>query len=797
MMVASSRSARQKENQTIAQKGLTITSHRYAQWSYNANEKAIGRFCLFVVYFAFIGLCPEVSVSILFYSTINEEKTQRVRVLYTGSRLTGFMIGKSIILSVSVIAILVLSTIFIAIPAIPRVSAQAQLPREERNWEYVYHDQQGSYSNPQKQITKDNVNLLELKWVYPFPYYLLGGSGIILTVGGNQYPVGQGFQTPPLVVDGIVYTASAVWDVFALDLGTGKLVWRFTPNLLLPCSSVTVPLNRTNQKCFVGPRHIHSLTYHDGRIYLMTNLNGWGDIIALDALSGKVVMQINDYTRDIPGQRYPQNGRYAYGHEWGPTIYKKGNLMIVQSATVDYNTRGFLRAYTLDTGRLVWSWYSVPPAPDCKWEPKQANDARKGNIDPALAVGDWGTQCNKNGAAGLWGHVSVDEETDRVYFGTSGPYTTNNATHRPGPNLYSNIIGALDAKTGDLIWYYQTTTHDITGEQDCKEGTMLMKGATVQGQKRNLVWNLCRAFVYILDADTGKLVYSYDRGKKEAQGTTPRKEPRIGHNMGNEMNMKLRQAGDVGNTDNILGGNGGYAAWDPESNTIFFKSTASQSSCCAVYGNVEFDEGKYDKDYAPPTYPWATAIKPAPQIDRTKYPVTNEIVAWDLNTGRVKWKHDFGEAATRVGLTVTGGMVWGGFSDGVLRAWDTETGKELWSKPFGNGAGVAMPPSFGATADGKMRMVQVYGGGNQVGANMGLIPGALMVFGLPDKLPEPQVVTKEIVLKASKEVIKEAAKELGVVQTVETISPISYAVVGIGVIMLVVAGVIFTRRKKV
>jgi alcohol dehydrogenase (cytochrome c) len=697
---------------------------------------------------------------------------------------------KLLLLSVSVIAILVSSTMLVAVPAIPRASAQqlAQIPREERNWEYVYHDQQGTNYSPQKQITKDNVKFLELKWLFPFPNFIQGGTGFYSRGNPVMGTVPQGFVTSPLIIDGIIYTASSMWDVFALDAATGKLLWKYTPEIKMLC--INIPVNKDNQNCFLGARHMHSLTYAEGKIFLMTNLNGWGDIILLDALSGKVSLHVPDYTKDIPGQRYPENGRYGMAHEWGPTIYKKENLMIVQAATIDYNTRGFLRAYDLSTGRLVWSWYAVPPAPDCKWEPKQANDARKGNIDPALAVGDWGTKCDLNGAPGVWGHVSVDEEAGRVYFGTSGPYPTSNATHRPGPNLYGDVIGALDAKSGDLIWYFQTTTHDINGEQDCKEGTMLMKGATVQGQKRNLVWNLCRAFNYILDADTGKLVYTYDRWEKKAQGTDPRKVPMIGNNMGNQMNMKIRwweEPKTSGFTPHF-GGNGGYAGYDPKSNTIFFKSTASAGAPAQIL-NVDFDGGKYDKTWALPIFSQGSIGDPT---IAQKYPATNEFVAWDMNTGQVKWKKDFDRAATRGGVTVTSGMVFGGFADGVLRAWDTETGRELWTKSFGTGAGIITPPTFGATSEGKIAMVQIYGGSGAIslGSN---IPGALMVFGLPDSLPQPQVITKEVIKEVPKEVIKEVVKTV----TVEMVSPISYAAIGIAVVLVVIAGVLFTRRKKV
>jgi LPXTG-motif cell wall-anchored protein len=123
---------------------------------------------------------------------------------------------------------------------------------------------------------------------------------------------------------------------------------------------------------------------------------------------------------------------------------------------------------------------------------------------------------------------------------------------------------------------------------------------------------------------------------------------------------------------------------------------------------------------------------------------------------------------------------------------------------------------LGADADGKMKIFMNIGAGGAIG-RFGAVPGALLAYGLPDKLPEPRVITKEVVKEVPKEVIKEVIKEVPkevikevvkevpkeVVRTetktvtVETISPVSYAVIGIGVVLVVVAGVLFTRRKKV
>ena len=133
------------------------------------------------------------------------------------------MLGrKSVVLSVSVIAILVSSTIFVAIPAVPRASAQAQLPGEQRNWEYINHDSHSTNFNPQTQITKDNVALLELKWLFPMPSASSTGPGLI------GITLQEGSRSPPIVVDGLVYLLLQTNTVVALDAGSGKTVWTYT-----------------------------------------------------------------------------------------------------------------------------------------------------------------------------------------------------------------------------------------------------------------------------------------------------------------------------------------------------------------------------------------------------------------------------------------------------------------------------------------------------------------------------------------------------------------------------------------
>jgi len=154
----------------------------------------------------------------------------------------------------------------------------------------------------------------------------------------------------------------------------------------------------------------------------------------------------------------------------------------------------------------------------------------------------------------------------------------------------------------------------------------------------------------------------------------------------------------------------------------------------------------------------------------------------------------------------TGGIVVVYAADGNLKFLDAETGKLLHEKFFG--IPVSVMPTIGADKNGKYKIFVHIGGGGGFLSGSGTLAGNLVAFGLPDVLPQPQVITKEVIKEVPKEVVKEVIKEVPkevikevpkeVVKevTVETISPISYAAIGIGVVLVVISGVLFSRRKK-
>ncbi|MBI2127357.1 MAG: PQQ-binding-like beta-propeller repeat protein [Thaumarchaeota archaeon] len=185
--------------------------------------------------------------------------------------------------------------------------------------------------------------------------------------------------------------------------------------------------------------------------------------------------------------------------------------------------------------------------------------------------------------------------------------------------------------------------------------------------------------------------------------------------------------------------------------------------------------------------------------------VNGTIFAIDAATGAIKWRYFAPDLLHRGGTVVSGGLVYvNQLNDGNLYVLDAQTGQLVFKKYFGSGLGVQ--PTIGFNADGKP-MIMVILGGKVTAGSGGVGPGAIMAYGLPDKLPEPQVITKEVIKEVPKEVIKEVVKEVPkevikevpkeVIKTVtvESIGPVTYGAIGVAVVMAVVAIVALTRRK--
>lgn len=754
-----------------------------------------------------------------------------------------------IILTAILATLLVTSTMLSGVtPKLQPVEAQI-FSRAERNWETSNHDMHSSNYNPQNQINRDNIDFIELKWAYPIPPVSQLGDNI--DFGDQPLPPrnqkNEGSLTQPLIVDGIVYFATAYFKVFALNAATGSLIWQYQMVTDLTEKQKTLPIAGA-----VG--HLHAISYQKGWIIFPGIAC---DIWALDALTGAEAWHIEDTCANLDGNA----GLFTSGYQsYPPPIHVDSNTLVYVPGIVDgYTGRGYVRGYDLDTKQLKWTVYTVPPAGPLGTPAREAwgdylvdNCARwwiqgisSCDIPRDLLRNDWGDldcvpyfpdnpegvknkhpDCVTNSGTGTaWGQMPIDEETGMVYMALSQPTPDWNGTFRPGPNLFSTAILGINVISGELVWAHQSITHDLW-DLDCSWNPILGNIGS-----RKVIFKTCKTgFTHAMDAATGELIWIH---KSAAQRDSPYKPFHV--------NSKLPSS--TGTCNDGLSGkipDAFIGCWDPrERGTLELK-----------WQNYPSDEPFWETGFAGSTdiawdgdtiytrvvnsWRWLRIV-PLEMTAGTKGIIGREglpapeqrganttFYAVDSKTGEEKWSY-FLEGSHRTGATVSGGMVFLGHSNGDLYVLDKDNGELLYRKHLGQG--LSVPPTIGADADGEMRLVQIMAGGGA--------PGALLAFGLnqiavdaamvPDRVVErnipgperivdrvveverevvrevqvPVEVVKEVIKveRVEVEVVREVEVPVEVVRTEEVISPVSYIAIGVGVVLVVVAAILFSRKR--
>ena len=435
--------------------------------------------------------------------------------------------------------ILVAST-FMAVSPIGEAEAQ-NLSREERNWEQLNHNKDGTNFQPQNQINKDNAEFLELKWVSPIPS--------VNQLGAGSWGTAEGSGAPQLVVDGVVFNVLNRKSILAYDAKTGNTIWQWEhPEYDQDEGQRLYPIA-------VDTAHTHGVHVSDGFL-VMTDFGC--KYTFNDLQTGEVAKQIehlcventNEGDGWFPASKHntagwgiPTNsGQYRSRGTHPPTTWKEENLIFHQlggHAEGTYGGRFYASARTWDTGELVWRTFLQPPCGD----PVTCGPGKEGPLfveekaewgqwlvdncdkiwmyspkvtEPPYAVSscempedilrnDWGDMRSNSGISNVWGHMPLNKELGIIYYGMAQPGPDRNGTHAPGPRLFGTAFVALDAKTGEFLWAYQTSPRDLW-DYDCSWNTMIAT-TTVRGQERDVMIGGCKnGIVYILDAKTG---YAY------------------------------------------------------------------------------------------------------------------------------------------------------------------------------------------------------------------------------------------------------------------------------------------------
>lgn len=268
-----------------------------------------------------------------------------------------------------------------------------------------------------------------------------------------------GLETTPLAADGVVYVTGPN-QVFAVDALTGNALWHYSR----PASPGMVGDAKLGTNRGVA-------ILRDKVFFITDNAH----LLALDRASGKLLWEIT-MAPDTEGQHY--------GGTMAPLIVN--DTIIAGVAGADEGIRGFVAAFKPDNGALVWRRWTVP---------------RSG--EPGIET--WQGKEPLTGGGSTWLTGSYDPSSDTLYWAVGNPWPDSNDVDRPGDNLYTDCVLALNAKTGELKWYYQFTPHDVR-DRDATEPNVLVD-TVYKGKPSKLLLHADRnGFFYVLDRTNGKVL---------------------------------------------------------------------------------------------------------------------------------------------------------------------------------------------------------------------------------------------------------------------------------------------------
>jgi PQQ-dependent dehydrogenase (methanol/ethanol family) len=269
-----------------------------------------------------------------------------------------------------------------------------------------------------------------------------------------------GLEVTPLAADGVVYVTGPN-QVYALDALTGAPLWHYS---------------RPPSPGMVGDARLgtnRGVALLRDKIFFVTDN---AHLLALDRASGNLLWEVP--------MAPASNERHYYGGTMAPLVVNE--TVIVGVAGADHGIRGFIAAFKPESGALVWRRWTVP---------------RRG--EPGIET--WQGKEPITGGGSTWLTGSYDPSTDTLYWATGNPWPDSDDRDRPGDNLYTNCVLALDAKTGDLKWHYQFTPHDVK-DRDATEPNVLVD-VTYKGKPSKLLLHADRnGFFYVLDRTNGKLL---------------------------------------------------------------------------------------------------------------------------------------------------------------------------------------------------------------------------------------------------------------------------------------------------
>ena len=518
--------------------------------------------------------------------------------------------------------------------------------KQTANWLHTNGDYGQTRFYSGKQINAGNVKNLRPEFMF-------------------QTEVRESMETAPIVVDGIMYMTTSYNHVYALDAVTGKEFWHYKHKMGAITTFCCGPNNR-------------GVAIEGGKLFMGT-LDA--KLVSLDAKTGKLLWET-----EIAD---PEKG---YSETMSPTVVD-GKVLIGTNGG-EYGIRGFVKAFDSATGKLLWTFYTIPEkGHEGVWAENDATGRNMKRDIPAEKA-----QLARNSSfyqtlgGGVWMNPAVDLKTRTIFFVAGNPAPDLYGAERPGDNLYTNSMVAVNLDTGAYKWHSQYIAHDVWDLDavsppilmDVKDKSGKMIPAVIHGGKTG--------HIYVHDRETGALIrFSEAMIPQEGMWTLPTAQ-------GARM---------------LPGANGGVE-WSPMAINPDLRMAYALNLHQPMTYHVEpakYPDGKLWLGGA------FKVIAGEKQWGR--------LAAVNVDTGKMAWKFDTEEPLIGGALATAGNLVFYGEGNGLFRALHAKTGKLLWQYQCGAGAN-AMPVTY--TVKARQYIAMGCGGNTQLDFKRG---NTMVVFALP------------------------------------------------------------------
>ena len=545
--------------------------------------------------------------------------------------------------------------------------------KQDVEWSSFGNDLTNQRYSRLDQINTENIGQLKLAWQYR--------TGIRGT-----------FQATPIIKNGVMYVSLPFNHVIAIDAKTGKEIWRYEHDRNKEKPMCCGPANRGvavyDQQLFMGTVDARLISLN-----LKTGEKLW-DISVVDELG--VIESTENLALDDPNRQKKMSGGTGVSINMAPVVYENKviigitgvgyglhldnaedeSLNAVVGISGEYGRSGFLAAYDIYSGQQIWKFNTIA---EKSWEGEMSNYTKDGEVlnrDLLYEKENLTKYPNaaKFGGGSAWTTPAIDSDTHTLFFGTGNPSPQMSGETRPGDNLYTVSLVALDANTGKLKWHYQQVPHDLWGYDVASPPVLfhtIVDGKIVPavGQAGKTGW------FYIHHRNTGKLILKSDPFvPQQSMFTEATPEGTIIY-------------------PGILGGSN----WSPVSLNV----DRHIAFVSGIHAPIKYTlHEKYTID-TPQKY---VSSEPA---DEDQWGILSAI---DLSSGTILWQHDTEDPLVGGTLATKGNLVFVGEGNGSFNAFNASNGELLWT--HNTNAGVNAP-AISYMIDGR-QYVAVVAGGNKI-----------------------------------------------------------------------------------